>query len=85
MKSLFAPSERQQILERLGLGLRDEVPLEGDDAEALGLDAREDLSGVLRGDGVGLDDGECFFHAAAEYTRPPAACRRPWFLIRLPP
>src|SRR5271169_2197551 len=56
-------------VERLGFGPRNAMPLERDDAETLGLDAREDLPRVLRLDGIRLDDGECLFHAAAEYTR----------------
>src|SRR5664280_1891524 len=41
-------------IKRLGLGARNAMPLERDDAEALGLDAREDLPRVLRLDGIRL-------------------------------
>ena len=50
---------------RLGrVARRDEV-LEGDDLQALALEAGDDLAGEAPREGVGLDEDEGAFHAAA--------------------
>ena len=65
-------------VEALGLGLRDPVPLQGDDAEALGLDPGEDLPGVPRLDGVGLDDRERLFQrGGSTFPERPSSASRP--------
>ena len=46
------------VVEALGLGLRDGEALDGDDLEACLLDRGEDGGGIARADGVWLDDAE---------------------------
>ena len=65
MKSVRRAEERPRLVhgvEALGLALGHVHQAHRPDGEAFLLDAGEDAAGLLRGDGVGLDDGERAVH-----------------------